>query len=60
MCMVSFTDRESMFSDSIFFGDENMDAESVYIDNDDEDMDWSKYNDTVFEGHSMLELGLED
>ena len=37
MCMVSFTDRESMFSDSIFFGDENMDAESVYIDHDDED-----------------------
>lgn len=37
MCMVSFTDREFMFSDSIFFGDENMDAESVYIDNDDED-----------------------
>ena len=33
---------------------------SQYIDNDDEDMDWSKYNDTVFEGHSMLELGLED
>jgi hypothetical protein len=26
-----------MFSDSIFFGDENMDAESVYIDNDDDE-----------------------
>ena len=37
MCMVSLTDRESISSDSMFFGDENMDAESVYIDNDDED-----------------------
>ena len=37
MCMMSFTDSEPMSSDSIFFGDENMDAESVYIDNDDDE-----------------------
>lgn len=37
MCMVSLTDRESISSDSMFFGDENMDAESVYIDNDEDE-----------------------
>lgn len=37
MCMASFTDRESISSDSVFFGDENMDAESVYIDHDDDE-----------------------
>lgn len=37
MCMMSFTDSEPMSSDSIFFGDENMDAESVYIDHDDDE-----------------------
>lgn len=37
MCMVSFTDRESISSDSMFFGDENMDIESVYVDHDEDE-----------------------
>lgn len=37
MCMVSFTDRESISSDSMFFGDENMDAELVYVDHDEDE-----------------------
>lgn len=38
MCMVSFTDRESISPDSMFFGDENMDAESVYVDHDEDEI----------------------
>ena len=37
MCMVSFTDREPISSDSMFFGDENMDVELVYIDHDEDE-----------------------
>lgn len=37
MCMVSFTDRESISSDSLSFGDENIDAESVYVDHDEDE-----------------------